>query len=95
MTLSSLDASNNKTRILVITGTTGFDSLVKKIDESRELESRYDITLQTGEGSYQPQHKPWFDFDKSLKDKLAIMTFSLHMQELVRFLCCWSIKNGC
>ncbi|UOG92853.1 MAG: hypothetical protein L3K52_03755 [Candidatus Thiothrix sulfatifontis] len=75
MTLSSLDASNNKTRILVITGTTGFDSLVKKIDESRELESRYDITLQTGEGSYQPQHKPWFDFDKSLKDKLADYDF--------------------
>ena len=75
MTLSSLDASNNKTRILVITGTTGFDSLVKKIDESRELESRYDITLQTGEGSYQPQYKPWFDFDKSLKDKLADYDF--------------------
>ncbi len=61
---------SKKNRVLVITGTTGFDSLVRKIDESRELEKGYDITLQTGEGAYQPKHKPSFDFDKGLKDRL-------------------------
>ena len=61
---------SKKNRVLVITGTTGFDSLVRKIDESRELETEYDITLQTGEGAYQPQYKPSFDFDKGLKDRL-------------------------
>jgi beta-1,4-N-acetylglucosaminyltransferase len=72
--LSSQDASK-KTRILVITGTTGFDSLVQKIDESRELEAGYDITLQTGEGTYKPKYKSSFDFDKGLKDKLAEYDF--------------------
>lgn len=67
--LNSQDVSKKK-RILVITGTTGFDSLVKKIDESRELEDGHVITLQTGEGSYKPIHKPFFDFDKGLKGKL-------------------------
>ncbi|WGZ94049.1 MAG: PssE/Cps14G family polysaccharide biosynthesis glycosyltransferase [Candidatus Thiothrix putei] len=75
MTLSSPDASNKKTRILVITGTTGFDSLVRKIDESRELEQNYEITLQIGEGVYHPKYKAWFDFDKSLRDKLADYDF--------------------
>jgi beta-1,4-N-acetylglucosaminyltransferase len=63
-------AVSKKSRVLVITGTTGFDSLVRKIDESRELENEYEITLQTGEGAYKPQHKSSFDFDKGLKDRL-------------------------
>ncbi|WMP16165.1 PssE/Cps14G family polysaccharide biosynthesis glycosyltransferase [Thiothrix lacustris] len=74
MTLSLQDASK-KPRILVITGTTGFDSLVRKIDESRELEAAYDITLQTGEGVYKPKNKPSFDFDRGLKDHLAEYDF--------------------
>jgi beta-1,4-N-acetylglucosaminyltransferase len=74
VTLNLQDASK-KTRVLVITGTTGFDSLVRKIDESRELEKRYDITLQTGEGAYKPQYKASFDFDKGLKDRLAEYDF--------------------
>lgn len=67
--LSSPDVSN-KQRILVITGTTGFDSLVRYIDEDRDLELRYDLVLQTGDGSYQPQHKAYFAFDKNLKASL-------------------------
>lgn len=66
---SSQDVSR-KQRILVITGTTGFDSLLRHIDESRELENKYDIILQTGESTYQPKYKACFDFDKGLKDKL-------------------------
>jgi beta-1,4-N-acetylglucosaminyltransferase len=74
VTLNSLDVSK-KTRILVITGTTGFDSLVRKIDESRELEDGYDITLQTGEGAYKPKYKLSFDFDRGLKDRLTEYDF--------------------
>lgn len=60
----------DKKRILVITGTTGFDSLVREIDASRELEDEYEIILQTGEGEYEPTHKQSFRFDKTLKEKL-------------------------
>ncbi|EIJ34380.1 PssE/Cps14G family polysaccharide biosynthesis glycosyltransferase [Thiothrix nivea] len=61
----------NKKRILVITGTTGFDSLVKSIDAARELENDYEIVLQTGEGKYLPCHKKYFAFDADLKQKLG------------------------
>lgn len=67
--LSSQDVSNKK-RILVITGTTGFDSLVRAIDESQELGQDYEITLQTGEGQYEPRNTQFFRFDKGLKSKL-------------------------
>lgn len=60
----------NKQRILVITGTTGFDSLVRYIDEDRDLELQYEFVLQTGDGSYQPQYKRYFTFDKHLKASL-------------------------
>lgn len=69
MVLNSLDVSS-KTRILVITGTTGFDSLVKAIDQDRSLEHGYDITFQIGEGQYQPVNKRFFSFDKQLNSKL-------------------------
>lgn len=73
--MPNLQDVSNKKRILVITGTTGFDSLVRNIDESRELEENYEIILQTGEGKYKPKHKSSFDFDKGLKDKLAEYDF--------------------
>ncbi len=65
----------NRKRILVITGTTGFDSLIRKIDENRELEEAYDIVLQTGEGLYKPKYKRWFAFDRELNQKLADYDF--------------------
>ena len=71
---NSLDAYNRK-RILVITGTTGFDSLIQAIDENRDLEEDYDIVLQTGEGTYKPKFKRWFAFDKELGQKLADYDF--------------------
>ena len=73
--MPNLQDAFKKKRVLVITGTTGFDSLVRKIDESRELEAGYDITLQTGEGAYKPQYKSSFDFDKGLKNRLAEYDF--------------------
>lgn len=73
--MPSLPDACNKRRILVITGTTGFDSLVKTIDEARGLESDYDITLQIGEGRYTPRYKKFFDFDRHLKLKLCAYDF--------------------
>ncbi len=61
---------NRKQRVLVITGTTGFDSLIKCIDERRELEEGYEFVLQTGEGEYVPKFKKFFQFDKSLSEKI-------------------------
>ncbi|MFN7098188.1 MAG: PssE/Cps14G family polysaccharide biosynthesis glycosyltransferase [Gammaproteobacteria bacterium] len=71
----SLPDVSNKQRILVITGTTGFDSLVRSIDEDRDLELQYDFVLQTGDGSYRPKHKKYFAFDKNLKDTLDQYNF--------------------
>ncbi|MEN9501422.1 MAG: hypothetical protein RI964_707 [Pseudomonadota bacterium] len=59
-----------KQRILVITGTTGFDSLIKNIDECRELEHNYEFVLQIGEGKYLPKFKKFIQFDKTLNKKL-------------------------
>lgn len=73
--MPSLQDVSRKKRILVITGTTGFDSLVRSIDESRELEDGHEITLQIGEGKYRPKYKPSFDFDKGLKDRLMEYDF--------------------
>lgn len=64
-----------KKRILVITGTTGFDSLVQAIDENRELDSMYDIVLQIGEGNYKPKYKEFFAFDRDLKEKISEYDF--------------------
>ena len=63
-------ADCNKTRVLVITGTTGFDSLIKEIDECRELEKNFEFVLQTGDGKYLPKFKKFIDFDKTLSKKL-------------------------
>ena len=35
--MRNFQADYNKTRILVITGTTGFDSLIKEIDENQRI----------------------------------------------------------
>lgn len=72
--LNSQDVCNRK-RILVITGTTGFDSLIQTIDENRKLEQTYDIELQIGEGTYKPKYKSYFAFDKQLKQKLSQYDF--------------------
>lgn len=74
MVLSSQDVSRKK-RILVITGTTGFDSLVRNIDEDRSLEQDFDIVLQTGDGSYIPKYKPSFKFDKMIMNTLQDYDF--------------------
>ena len=68
--MRNFQADYNKTRILVITGTTGFDSLIKEIDENKELEQYFDFSLQTGEGKYLPKFKKFFQFDKTLSKKL-------------------------
>ncbi|MBU0656924.1 MAG: hypothetical protein KJ914_17515 [Gammaproteobacteria bacterium] len=65
----------NRKRVLVITGTTGFDSLIQAIDENRELENAYDIVLQIGEGTYKPKHKTYFEFDNQLKQKISEYDF--------------------
>lgn len=66
---NSLDVSKKK-RILVITGTTGFDSLVKTIDKETSIDNDYDITFQIGEGIYRPVNKKFFNFDKNLNNRL-------------------------
>lgn len=66
---SSQDVSR-KLRILVMTGTTGFDSLVRVIDLDRDLESLADIVIQVGHGKYLPVNKSFFIFDENIKDKL-------------------------
>lgn len=73
--MQNLQGAYNKRRILVITGTTGFDSLIRNIDENREIENKYDIVLQTGEGLYQPRYKQCFAFDRELNDKLSDYDF--------------------
>ncbi|MEB4592643.1 PssE/Cps14G family polysaccharide biosynthesis glycosyltransferase [Candidatus Thiothrix sp. Deng01] len=73
--MPNLQGASKRKRILVITGTTGFDSLVRNIDENRELEGGFDITLQTGDGAYKPRYKSFFDFDKGLKNRLSEYDF--------------------
>lgn len=68
--MQNSQAASDKVRILVITGTTGFESLLRNIDECRELEQDYELVLQTGGSEYQPQYKAYFSFDQNLQGSL-------------------------
>jgi UDP-N-acetylglucosamine transferase subunit ALG13 len=51
--------------IFVAAGTTGFNALVKAMDElSQSLSER--VVIQIGQGSYEPQHCEYFRFAPSL-----------------------------
>lgn len=54
--------------ILVLTGTTGFDSLIRHIDtDPNWLKCDVDLLFQIGNGRYIPKNFPWIDYDPKIK----------------------------
>lgn len=59
----------NKMKIFVTVGNGKFEKLVKKIDElvgSKQLKA--EVTIQKGNGSYEPKNCKFFDFAPNLKE---------------------------
>jgi UDP-N-acetylglucosamine transferase subunit ALG13 len=51
--------------------TSGFDRLVRALDEYAGLRAPVDMTIQLGHGRYRPANARWFEFKDSLGEDLA------------------------